>query len=88
MISTASDLPPYLYFNGTFLEGFCSFLLPRSLEGDLPSLPSPSPAKMPFLGQDWRSPGWSWTKTEHGWKRMVYFGHELEDNNREISLTE
>uniref|UniRef100_A0A3B3D8A3 F-box only protein 25 n=1 Tax=Oryzias melastigma TaxID=30732 RepID=A0A3B3D8A3_ORYME len=43
---------------------------------------------MPFLGQDWRSPGWSWTKTEHGWKRMVYFGHELEDNNREISLTE
>uniref|UniRef100_A0A3B3BPR9 F-box only protein 25 n=1 Tax=Oryzias melastigma TaxID=30732 RepID=A0A3B3BPR9_ORYME len=41
---------------------------------------------MPFLGQDWRSPGWSWTKTEHGWKRMVYFGHELEDNNREIML--
>uniref|UniRef100_H2MFI9 F-box only protein 25 n=1 Tax=Oryzias latipes TaxID=8090 RepID=H2MFI9_ORYLA len=43
---------------------------------------------MPFLGQDWRSPGWSWRKTEHGWKRMVYFGHELEDNNREISLKE
>ncbi|XP_054422189.1 F-box only protein 25 isoform X3 [Pteronotus mesoamericanus] len=24
---------------------------------------------MPFLGQDWRSPGWSWTKTDDGWKR-------------------
>uniref|UniRef100_A0A3P8S339 F-box only protein 25 n=1 Tax=Amphiprion percula TaxID=161767 RepID=A0A3P8S339_AMPPE len=43
---------------------------------------------MPFLGKDWRSPGWSWTKTEHGWKRMVFFGHELEDNNREIVLKE
>uniref|UniRef100_A0A3B5AF30 F-box only protein 25 n=1 Tax=Stegastes partitus TaxID=144197 RepID=A0A3B5AF30_9TELE len=43
---------------------------------------------MPFLGKDWRSPGWSWTKTEHGWKRMVFFGHELEDNNREIDLKE
>ncbi|KAK2890160.1 F-box only protein 25 isoform X1 [Channa argus] len=40
---------------------------------------------MPFLGKDWRSPGWSWTKTEHGWKRIVLFGHELEDN-REIDL--
>uniref|UniRef100_A0A3B4WRJ9 F-box only protein 25 n=1 Tax=Seriola lalandi dorsalis TaxID=1841481 RepID=A0A3B4WRJ9_SERLL len=43
---------------------------------------------MPFLGQDWRSPGWSWTKTEHGWKRIVFYGHELEDNNREIDLKE
>ncbi|XP_018618592.1 F-box only protein 32 [Scleropages formosus] len=24
---------------------------------------------MPFLGQDWRSPGQSWVKTEDGWKR-------------------
>ncbi|XP_061562930.1 F-box only protein 25 isoform X3 [Cololabis saira] len=41
---------------------------------------------MPFLGKDWRSPGWSWTKTEQGWKRTIFFGHELEDNNREIHL--
>ncbi|XP_067838023.1 F-box only protein 32 [Heptranchias perlo] len=24
---------------------------------------------MPFLGQDWRSPGQSWIKTDNGWKR-------------------
>lgn len=24
---------------------------------------------MPFLGQDWRSPGQSWVKTEEGWKK-------------------
>ncbi|KAM6905721.1 F-box only protein 25 isoform 1-T1 [Lycodopsis pacificus] len=40
---------------------------------------------MPFLGKDWRSPGWSWTKTEHGWKRIFLYGHELDDN-REIDL--
>ncbi|XP_047430486.1 F-box only protein 25 isoform X2 [Mugil cephalus] len=34
---------------------------------------------MPFLGKDWRSPGWSWTKTENGWK---------EDNNKEIDFKE
>ncbi|XP_054474533.1 F-box only protein 25 isoform X1 [Anoplopoma fimbria] len=42
---------------------------------------------MPFLGKDWRSPGWSWTKTEHGWRRVFLYGHELEDN-REIDLKE
>ncbi|XP_018123743.1 F-box only protein 32 [Xenopus laevis] len=26
---------------------------------------------MPFLGQDWRSPGQSWVKTEDGWKRFL-----------------
>ncbi|KAL0967806.1 hypothetical protein UPYG_G00257340 [Umbra pygmaea] len=36
---------------------------------------------MPFLGQDWRSPGWSWFKTEDGWKRIEFYGHELGDNN-------
>nr|ADG08114.1 truncated F-box protein 32 beta [Salmo salar] len=25
---------------------------------------------MPFLGQDWRSPGQSWVKTEEGWKNF------------------
>uniref|UniRef100_A0A3Q3FR57 F-box only protein 25 n=1 Tax=Kryptolebias marmoratus TaxID=37003 RepID=A0A3Q3FR57_KRYMA len=39
---------------------------------------------MPFLGKDWRSPGWRWTKTEHGWKRLVFFGRELEKNNKEF----
>uniref|UniRef100_A0AAY4EI02 F-box only protein 25 n=1 Tax=Denticeps clupeoides TaxID=299321 RepID=A0AAY4EI02_9TELE len=42
---------------------------------------------MPFLGQDWRSPGWSWIKTEDGWKRFQFFGCDLgEDNNRDINL--
>ncbi|KAM8832720.1 F-box only protein 25 isoform 1-T1 [Spinachia spinachia] len=40
---------------------------------------------MPFLGKDWRSPGWSWTKTEHGWKRIFLYGNPLQDN-REIDL--
>ncbi|XP_043942696.1 F-box only protein 25 [Protopterus annectens] len=35
---------------------------------------------MPFLGQDWRSPGWSWIKTEDGWKRFELFRYELENN--------
>ncbi|TRY88522.1 hypothetical protein DNTS_014074 [Danionella cerebrum] len=46
---------------------------------------------MPFLGQDWRSPGWSWIKTEEGWKRFEYFNHninelgleELDNENKE-----
>ncbi|XP_033999325.1 F-box only protein 25 isoform X1 [Trematomus bernacchii] len=41
---------------------------------------------MPFLGKDWRSPGWSWKKTDDGWKRIIFYGHELEDNNKEIDL--
>ncbi|KAM6954560.1 F-box only protein 25 [Aplochiton taeniatus] len=43
---------------------------------------------MPFLGQDWRSPGWSWIKTEDGWKRIEFFGHDMEDNNNAIDLEE
>ncbi|XP_051961540.1 F-box only protein 25-like isoform X2 [Xyrauchen texanus] len=43
---------------------------------------------MPFLGQDWRSPGWSWIKTEDGWKRFEYFGHSLGDNINEFGLEE
>ncbi|XP_066568599.1 F-box only protein 25 isoform X1 [Amia ocellicauda] len=45
---------------------------------------------MPFLGQDWRSPGWSWIKTEDGWKRFEFLGHrlELEGNNNELDLGE
>ncbi|KAM9798077.1 F-box only protein 25 [Neosynchiropus ocellatus] len=35
---------------------------------------------MPFLGKDWRSTGWVWTRTEHGWRRVICYGHELEDN--------
>uniref|UniRef100_A0A8C0I5L8 F-box only protein 25 n=1 Tax=Balaenoptera musculus TaxID=9771 RepID=A0A8C0I5L8_BALMU len=38
---------------------------------------------MPFLGQDWRSPGWSWIKTEDGWKRCEPWTEGLEgENNR------
>eukprot|EP00070_Physeter_catodon_P029777 XP_028336671.1 F-box only protein 25 isoform X3 [Physeter catodon] len=38
---------------------------------------------MPFLGQDWRSPGWSWIKTEDGWKRCEPWSKGLEgENNR------
>uniref|UniRef100_A0A8C4RG06 F-box only protein 25 n=1 Tax=Erpetoichthys calabaricus TaxID=27687 RepID=A0A8C4RG06_ERPCA len=36
---------------------------------------------MPFLGQDWRSPGWSWIKTEDGWKRFEFFSHDIQDNS-------
>nr|ACO13443.1 F-box only protein 25 [Esox lucius] len=44
---------------------------------------------MPFLGQDWRSPGWSWIKTEDGWKRIEFYGDELGDNsNNGIDLEE
>uniref|UniRef100_A0A8C8M401 F-box only protein 25 n=1 Tax=Oncorhynchus tshawytscha TaxID=74940 RepID=A0A8C8M401_ONCTS len=43
---------------------------------------------MPFLGQDWRSPGWSWIKTEDGWKRIEFYGNELRDNNNGIDLEE
>ncbi|XP_027955561.1 F-box only protein 25 isoform X6 [Eumetopias jubatus] len=42
---------------------------------------------MPFLGQDWRSPGWSWIKTEDGWKRCESWSRDLEreTNPRTIS---
>lgn len=33
---------------------------------------------MPFLGQDWRSPGQSWVKTEEGWKKT-------DDRNNNVS---
>lgn len=36
---------------------------------------------MPFLGQDWRSPGWTWIKTEDGWKRWEFCGDYPEENN-------
>lgn len=29
------------------------------------------PAAMPFLGQDWRSPGQNWVKTADGWTRFL-----------------
>ncbi|XP_063296965.1 F-box only protein 25 isoform X2 [Pelobates fuscus] len=42
---------------------------------------------MPFLGQDWRSPGWSWIKTEDGWKRFEFDGDEFErDSNFNLQL--
>ncbi|XP_020828654.1 F-box only protein 25 isoform X3 [Phascolarctos cinereus] len=41
---------------------------------------------MPFLGQDWRSPGWSWIKTEDGWKRCESCNQELERENNECNI--
>ncbi|KAJ3607070.1 hypothetical protein NHX12_026585 [Muraenolepis orangiensis] len=41
---------------------------------------------MPFLGKDWRSPGWSWRKVEGGWQRSVVFGHDLGDDHSEITV--
>lgn len=35
---------------------------------------------MPFLGQDWRSPGQSWVKTEEGWKKTT-----SDDKNNNVS---
>uniref|UniRef100_A0A8C4UHF0 F-box only protein 25 n=1 Tax=Falco tinnunculus TaxID=100819 RepID=A0A8C4UHF0_FALTI len=40
---------------------------------------------MPFLGQDWRSPGWRWIKTEDGWKRCEPFSHTLQDGNNQLN---
>uniref|UniRef100_UPI00398E6FF3 F-box only protein 25 isoform X3 n=1 Tax=Pristiophorus japonicus TaxID=55135 RepID=UPI00398E6FF3 len=39
---------------------------------------------MPFLGQDWRSPGGCWVKSEDGWKRFEFYredDREEEDNS-------
>ncbi|XP_037382633.1 F-box only protein 25 isoform X2 [Talpa occidentalis] len=41
---------------------------------------------MPFLGQDWRSPGWSWMKTEDGWKRCEPWGEGLQPGSRGLIL--
>ncbi|XP_016141396.1 F-box only protein 32-like isoform X2 [Sinocyclocheilus grahami] len=35
---------------------------------------------MPFLGQDWRSPGQSWVKTEDGWKKTTKNENETNNN--------
>ncbi|XP_048353755.1 F-box only protein 25 isoform X2 [Sphaerodactylus townsendi] len=42
---------------------------------------------MPFLGQDWRSPGWRWIKTEDGWKRCEPCCSELEDENSNLNIS-
>lgn len=36
---------------------------------------------MPFLGQDWRSPGQNWVKTEDGWKKTT-----ADDRNNNVSV--
>ncbi|XP_070789064.1 F-box only protein 25 isoform X3 [Pituophis catenifer annectens] len=40
---------------------------------------------MPFLGQDWRSPGWRWIKTEDGWKRSDPCSSEFEDEGNPLN---
>ncbi|XP_027632581.1 F-box only protein 25 isoform X3 [Tupaia chinensis] len=42
---------------------------------------------MPFLGQDWRSPGWSWIKTEDGWKRCESCSQELEREDSQCNIS-
>ncbi|XP_056669370.1 F-box only protein 25 isoform X7 [Monodelphis domestica] len=42
---------------------------------------------MPFLGQDWRSPGWSWIKTEDGWKRCESCNQEIERDNNQCNIS-
>ncbi|XP_023601985.1 F-box only protein 25 [Myotis lucifugus] len=41
---------------------------------------------MPFLGQDWRSPGWSWVKTEDGWKRCEPWRQDLDRESPQRSV--
>lgn len=48
---------------------------------------------MPFLGKDWRSPGWCWEKTDNGWKRIIFYGQEndnlnFSDDNKENLFVE
>uniref|UniRef100_A0A674APX7 F-box protein 32 n=1 Tax=Salmo trutta TaxID=8032 RepID=A0A674APX7_SALTR len=38
---------------------------------------------MPFLGQDWRSPGQSWVKTEEGWKN--FSSDDKNSNDSDVS---
>ncbi|KAJ6651298.1 hypothetical protein lerEdw1_021104 [Lerista edwardsae] len=40
---------------------------------------------MPFLGQDWRSPGWRWIKTADGWKRCEPCSSELDDEKNQLN---
>ncbi|XP_013924089.1 PREDICTED: F-box only protein 25, partial [Thamnophis sirtalis] len=37
------------------------------------------------LGQDWRSPGWRWIKTEDGWKRSDPCSSEFEDEGHPLN---
>ncbi|XP_048387803.1 F-box only protein 25 isoform X3 [Stegostoma tigrinum] len=36
---------------------------------------------MPFLGQDWRSPGGYWVKSEDGWKRFQFYRDDDEEES-------
>eukprot|EP00061_Rhincodon_typus_P018461 g47636.t1 len=38
---------------------------------------------MPFLGQDWRSPGGYWVKSEDGWKRFEFYRDDDDDEEEE-----
>uniref|UniRef100_A0A8C6KXE2 F-box only protein 32 n=1 Tax=Nothobranchius furzeri TaxID=105023 RepID=A0A8C6KXE2_NOTFU len=43
---------------------------------------------MPFLGQDWRSPGQNWVKTEDGWKRTAADGRNSNNVSAERCVAE
>ncbi|XP_067840290.1 F-box only protein 25 isoform X2 [Heptranchias perlo] len=38
---------------------------------------------MPFLGQDWRSPGGCWVKSEDGWKRFEFYREDDQEEEEE-----
>lgn len=38
---------------------------------------------MPFLGQDWRSPGEQWVRTSEGWERLRMWRLKLLENLNE-----
>ncbi|XP_051881397.1 F-box only protein 25 [Pristis pectinata] len=39
---------------------------------------------MPFLGQDWRSPGGCWVKSENGWKRSQFYREEESHRGKQL----
>ena len=43
-------------------------------------------ATMPFLGQDWRSPGEQWVRTTEGWERLRMWRLKLLENFNESRI--
>jgi F-box protein 25/32 len=41
---------------------------------------------MPFLGQDWRSPGDQWVRTKEGWERLKLWRIKVFENLNENIL--
>ena len=41
---------------------------------------------MPFIGQDWRSPGDQWVRTAEGWERMKLWRVKIFENLNENAV--